>query len=156
MTKSIAELTRLAAEQVDAGASYMTAYINDQMTAFEVAILDRFTEATIAATIQNLEYFISEPSLYFPSDDTFQLQAHIPDMWDVIAENSPHEGRMPLDCIIRTCDDRWIDSQPEFERCLQQTAAFFVATSVLDGIERYRAEKTDAAFADLASGDDDD
>lgn len=157
MSSTISDMLDTATDRVNTEPKWLTAYRLDQMTIFEREILSRFIETSLATTMQSLSAFITSPQDYEPSKrDATSWRELSPFMWQALEEHGRSEGRSPLQCILWHMPAWYIASQGSFERALENTAALFVAQSVLDGMERYVIEKIDLVFDEIAqreSGD---
>ena len=137
----------------------MTAFVEQQTTPFERALMAKFFEEHICLTLESLHAFIDRPSDYSegPNNDVRAfVDTWEEDLWDTINSGGDQTRRSGLQAILYHCEEHmWISGPFSFRRALLHTATVYKAEEMHDALTRYQVEKIEQRFAELAEGSDD-
>jgi hypothetical protein len=154
---SIGELYDIATANVDT-VEYMNAFVEEQLTPFERALMAKFFEEHISLTLESLQGFIDQPSDYGEGqtkDVVAFVDAWEEHLWDAINEGGEETRRNALQAILHECDHMWVNGPVSFRRALMHTATVYKAEELHDALTRYQVEKVEQRFAELAGGEGD-
>ena len=155
MSMGISEAYDQADQDVDTLA-YMNAFVEGQLTPFERELLRAFMEERISLTLESLNGFNMAASDYNigTTDEVAEFVSSWEELlWDAVVAGGEDENRSALDTIMYYCDHMYISGPASFRRALVHTALVFKAEEIYEALERYKADKIEQRFAELARGE---